>query len=199
MATVWSAIVPLPAHVPLEQVHVMLYSYFPDHPPGAPRPYVWRLIDKGHIGIVSSTRPTAMSAQAHDLPAGVTLDFKLTFKRERTVGGSYTRADGTRRQRERKIVTIGKMAELRQWLIAFAAGRGVGIGYVRLDSMRDLRIERRERTICLPIVDAAGQMLITDPDLCAGLLAGGGPGTGKAYGCGCWWLPSLFEARRIAA
>lgn len=29
----------------------------------------------------------------------------------------------------------------------------------------------------------------------AAVLANGGPGTGKAYGCGCWWLPGLYDGR----
>lgn len=200
MATIWTATVPLPASVPLDQVHVMLYSYFPATTPGESRPYVWRLLSRDRIGVVSAARPTTPAAAAFDLSAGITFDFVLTFKRVRNVGGGTSvRRSGEMRHRQYKPIRIDNMVELRERLVRFAGERGGSIGYARLDRMRDVVVHAGVRRISLPVVDAVGQVLVTDPDRFAALLASGGPGTGKAYGCGCWWLPSLFESGRAAA
>ena len=193
MAGVWVAQVPLPASVPLAQVHVMLYSYFPGVGHGEARPYLWRLLAKDRVGIVSGARPTAPSARLVTVAAGVTLDFRLTYKRVRQSGGGHRRADGTRRQRQATPITLTSMPELRQRLIAFAGERGGSIGYVRLAGMGEMRVRKADSTITLPVVDAEGQVLVTDAEKFAGLLSTGGPGTGKAFGCGAWWLPSLMD------
>lgn len=182
MAEVWSFIAPRPATVPVEQVHILLYSYFPSIARGAPRPYVWRLLSPDRVGVISAMRPTAAKARCHELAAGTTLEFSLTYKRVRSVNGGE------------RYVTISSMTELRERLIAFAGQRGAAIGYVRLDKMRDLQLSGGDRNIRIPIVDACGAMLVTDAERCAGLLASGGPGTGKAFGCGAWWIPQIMEA-----
>ena len=60
--------------------------------------------------------------------------------------------------------------------------------------MRDMRFRSNQRQITLPIVDARGQVLVTDAEKFAALITSGGPGTGKAYGLGAWWLPQIMEA-----
>ena len=193
-AAFWTANVPRPASVPIEQIHVMLYSFFPGVPRGDGRPYVWRLLAMDRIGLVSAIRPAASNARQVEVAAGITYEFKLTYKRTRNSGGSSARPDGSRRQRSASSVTINSMVELRERMIRFVGERGGAIGYVRLDQMRDLRLQSRDRTVTLPIVDAAGQVRVTDPAQFVGLLTSGGPGTGKAYGCGAWWIPSLMDA-----
>lgn len=194
MSSVWVADVVRPRTIPFEQIHVMLYSFFP----GAPkeegkRPYVWRMLAHDRICIMSAIRPTTSTAREIKIDAGVTLDFSLTYKRTRNVGGTYTRPDGEKRKRDEKTITITSMPELRERLIRFVGERGGAIGYVRLDRMREIRLKSKGAT--LPIVDAEGKVLVTNADKFAALLASGGPGTGKAYGLGAWWLPELMAVK----
>jgi hypothetical protein len=191
MTSVWVAEIFRPSTIPFEQIHVMLYSFFPSVTKDEGRPYVWRLLARDRIGIVSTCRPTAPGVREVSIKSGVTYDFVLTYRRERNVAGSYTRPNGTRRKRVAHTVTITSMPELRERLIRFAGDRGGAVGYVRLDHQRTLLIASKHAT--LPIVDAVGNVLVTDADKFAVLLGSGGPGTGKAYGLGAWWLPQLME------
>lgn len=180
MASVWVAHVGRPMDVPIEQVHVLLYSYFPLHF-GERRPYVWRLLAADRIGVISLVRPTANAARQVEIMAGRTYEFMSTYKRTRNRGG--------------KEVRIDAMGELRERLIRFVGERGGAIGFVRLGGMREMVLPRRDGApITLPIVDAAGAVHVTDADRFATFLAYGGPAGGKAYGCGAWWLPEVYDA-----
>lgn len=181
---IYLAKVPLP-RCPFEQIHVALYSYFP-HAVHGERPYVWSIADGGaSILMMSAMRPATTCAEIH-VEAGMTYSFDLTYKRVRNSGKDHT------------PVEISSMPELRERIIKFVGDRGGQIGFVRLDKMRAIECRKGEHRVRLPIVDAAGQVYVTDAEKFEALLAGGGPGTGKAYGCGMWRLPELFEPALVS-
>lgn len=193
----WIASVSRDQSMPIDQVHVALYGYFPQIAPGDARPYVWRLVAPDRILLASRLRPSAPGAREIVAPRGATLDFRVTWKRVRNVGGSYTCKDGSRRSRQKHAVEITGHDELKQRLVAFAAPRGGDVRYVRIEGQR---LYRPGKTgVALPICDAIGKVYVHDPEAFDELLCGGGPGTGKAYGLGLWCLPEIMEVVHAAA
>lgn len=192
----WVADVPRDPSMPMDQVHVALYGYFPQIGPGDPRPYVWRLTGRDRVIIASRLRPSANGAREVFAPQGVTLDFRVTYKRVRMTGGGKAPDGEVRRSRSRPV-EITDFAELKERLIRFAAERGGDVRYVRIENQRLYRPGKAG--VGLPICDAIGKVFVRDPEAFDGLLCSGGPGTGKAYGLGMWWLPELMEAARAAA
>lgn len=180
---------------PVDQVHVMLYGYFPQVALGDDRPFVWRLIGPDTIAVMSRLRPAANGAREMNVAAGLTYDFRLTCKRQRNCGGSYTDKDGERRPRKARPVTITLEDEVKERIRRHALRHGGDVRYVRIENMRELRMG----DIRLPICDAVGKIFVTDAAAFETLLTGGGPGTGKAYGLGMWWLPELMTERCDAA
>lgn len=196
----WIAEIDIPPGMPIDQIHVMLYSYFPQVQKGDARPYVWRLIGPGRAVVMSKLRPSSASARQIAIPeAPTTYDFAVTFKRVRNVGGTYTRDDGTKRNRTPKAVAIDDPAELSERMKRWVSGRGGDIGFVRIGGMRELSFPSGPRRITIPICDAVGKVLIRAPEAFSDMLWRGGPGTGKAYGCGMWWMPEIMERTRAAA
>ncbi|MGD9617313.1 MAG: hypothetical protein AB7H90_19060 [Alphaproteobacteria bacterium] len=185
----WLATVGFGPDVPFEQIHVMLYSYFPQVTRGDPRPYVFRLLTRERLAVGSSLRPVAPDARRVSPERGVTYDFRLTFKRVRNIHGSDSRPDGTRRARVPRVVEITDPGEMKTRIARFAAPRGGSVRYVRVENVRLLTTRR----FTLPIADAVGKIYVDDAALIdRELLCNGGPSTGKSFGCGMWWLPELM-------
>lgn len=193
---VWIAEVSRDKSMPLDQAHVAIYGYFPQVARGDARPYVWRLLSADSMAIASHLRPSANGAREAYAGHGVTYDFRVTFKRVRNVGGTMTRTDGTKRKRTARAVEVRDHDELKARLIRFAAERGGDVRYVRIENQR---VYEPAKGVKLPICDAIGKVYVRDPVAFDGLLSQGGPGTGKAYGLGMWYLPEIMGARHEAA
>lgn len=193
---VWIAEIGRDRSMPLDQVHVALYSYFPQVAHGEGRPYVWRLLDAERLLVASHLRPTANGAREVVARQGLTYDFRATIKRARNVRGSYTRPDGTRRNRTPRAVEMKDHDEIKRWATQFAEKRGGDIRYIRVENMC---LYRPKHGVALPICTLVGKVFVRDADAFDQFLASGGPGTGKAYGLGMWYLPEIMEAHRAAA
>lgn len=191
----WVADVGRDASMPLEQVHVAIYGYYPQAARDEARPYVWRLLAPSRMLIGSHLRPSAPSAREVFARHGMTYDFRLTFKRVRNVGGTTVRPDGERRKRKGRAIEMRDHDEIKDRLIRFAGERGGDVRYVRVEAMREVRIGLAR----LPICDAIGKVYVRDPIAFERLLCSGGPGTGKAYGLGMWYLPEIMEVADAAA
>jgi hypothetical protein len=186
---VWIATVDRPNAMPLDQVHVALYGYYPQCAARDARPYVWRLASQNTVMMASSMRPSAPSARQVMPQHGTTYDFKLVFKRTRNVGGTYTRPDGAKRQRDKKTIVMRNHDEIKKRLIEYTAPRGGAVKYVRIENMQQYN---PTPTITLDICTAIGKVFVTDADQFDALLCSGGPSTGKAYGLGMWYLPEIM-------
>jgi hypothetical protein len=178
----WLSIVPA-ADVPFDQQHVALYSYFPafSRPaPGEPshRPYVWRALDAKRLAVLSSVRSTAPRCAQITAEAGVTYAFETTIKRVRVCKGRY--------------ITFHDYGELCKWIKYFASNRGAQIGFISVKGFGELKFQKKVDRVRIPIAHVRGKMLVTDAAMFDAVLCGGGPGTGKAYGCGMWWLPEVM-------
>lgn len=170
----------------VQDVHAMLYSYFPWTRPGDPRPFVWRMLAPDRLAVLSARPSAAPGCREVVLPAGVTLDFALAYKRVRNAG--------------HRPVVLTDPAEMAERLRAFAAVRGVAVGFCRVVGQDRLHLPHKGRPpIALPVAHAAGKAVVVDPDKAAAMLASGGPGTGRAYGLGLWWLPEVMGAATPAA
>ena len=192
---VWIADVARDASMPLDQVHVALYGYYPQCAAADARPYVWRLMSPDRMLIASDLRPSANSAREVRAQRGMTYDFRATIKRVRNVGGVTKRPDGTARPRNARAVVMTDHDEIKARVVRWAADRGGDVRYVRAENMREIRLGH----IRLPICDIIGKVYVSDADAFDSLLRSGGPGTGKAYGLGLWYLPEIMEVGHAAA
>lgn len=176
---------------PLANWHVALYGYFPgskDFPvnksyarqnSGTQRPYVWRLLDRERVAMLSRIKPACPSV-AVDVTAGVAHRFRATLRCDGFRGGrSYIRNN----------------AEAHAWVKRAASDGGGLVTFVHVAPARKLQIERggSRSLVTVTICDVEGIVVPNDADLFEKFLVFGGPGTAKAYGCGMWWLPDLFE------
>ena len=175
--TIHVARVPMP-RCAFEQIHVALYGYFPQSARDAERPFVWRVGEGGKaIYLASALRPTTPSMEA-TIEAGRSYEFSLTYKRVRNC--------------KSKPIEIVAMPEMRERLIKWAADRGGDVGFVRLENPRAIHAQKHQKRVRLPIVDAYGSVFVRDAEAFERALVDGGPGTGKVYGLGMWWLDAIY-------
>lgn len=183
----WVAEIERQDSMPIDQVHVALYGYFPQHPEGEVRPYVWRLLSRNCLLVGSRLRPTANTAREVYARQGVTYDFRLTFRRTRNV--CWMKKDGSKGT---KTVTISDYGELKRRLKEHVEGRGAGdLAYARITKLSVMRMGKKR----IPIAHAEGKVYVRDPVEFDAMLCHGGPGTGKAYGLGMWYLPEIMEKK----
>ena len=188
------ATVPRDPSTSIGQVHAMLYSYFPGAAQGE-RPFVWRLLAADRVAVVSATPSSALDRRAVRLEAGATYAFELAMKAARNADRDQPR--GGRRQGE---VESTAPAQVRGRLARYAAERGIAVGFSRVTLMAHMGIASRGRRIPIPVAHVKGLALVTDADAAERMIAAGGPGTGKAWGLGLWWLPELMAGpARLAA
>lgn len=180
---VWIAEVARDTSIPLDQVHVASYSYFPQIARGNARPYVWRLISADRILLASHLRPSANSAREVFVRCGVTYDFRLTMTRI------------SRKSRTGKQFSVDDHETLKQRVIDYAAPFGGDVRFVRIEAMRMYSASAKSGR--LPICCAVGKVYVRDAAEFDRLLCQGS-GRGKAYGLGLWYLPEIMRTSDAA-
>ncbi|WP_198151032.1 type I-E CRISPR-associated protein Cas6/Cse3/CasE [Hyphomicrobium sulfonivorans] len=150
---------------------------------------MWKLIDSERVAMLSNIKPACTCVPVSAL-AGVALEFKATL-----------RCDGSRTQgkHRRRVSYVRSRVEIREWLKRAAMDGGCEVTYVDVGEPRQLEIKRRDKTITMSIVDVSGIVIAHDADTFERFLVFGGPGTGKVYGCGMWWIPALYEQQQREA
>lgn len=186
---VWIADIERPPSMPLDQVHVALYGYFPQCAAAEERPYVWRLMSRDQLIVASGLRPSSDSAREVWPKLGITYDFRLTMRRTRNVRGKVIGPDGSMTDRKARTVTITDYDEIKDRVRRFAAERGGEVKFARVEGMRTYPVNKKVR---MPICDVIGKVYVRDAVAFETVLRGGGPGTGKAYGLGMWYLPEIM-------
>lgn len=181
---VWVAEVARDTSMPLDQVHVAAYGYFPQVARGDARPYVWRLLSQDRLLLASHLRPSANSAREAFVRNGLTYDFRLTMTRI------------SRRSKTGKQFSVDDHGVLKQRVIDYAAAYGGDVRFVRIEGMQ--MYAASAKGVRLPICAAVGKVYIRDAVAFDRLLCQGS-GRGRAYGLGLWYLPEIMEARHATA
>lgn len=176
------SLVPRPT-TPLAGIHTVLAGYFPDRPNDGPRErlFLWRGYDAGRLVMLSRTEP-ATACAAFTVVSSRVYPFIAELRRTKHCG------------KNRREVTIEGNDNLRAWLSRATEAGGGKITYATFRNPRTIKFQKNAETIVrLETITVSGLAQIVDAPRFADFLAGGGPGTGKPYGLGMWWLPETMD------
>ncbi len=176
------ALVPRPP-VPLAGIHTVLSGYFPGQPMDGPRErlFLWRGYDSTRLAMLSAIEP-ATACVAFTVVSGRVYPFKAELRRTKHCG------------RNRREVRIEGNDNLRAWLARGAEAGGGRVTYASFTNPREIKFQKNINTrVTLQAISVSGLVQIVDAPRFADFLAFGGPGTGKPYGLGLWWLPEVME------
>lgn len=170
----WVANVPNP-QVPLASVHKHLFGYFPGFPDGDARPFVFGVNEnKERIVMASAIRPACPAIEVHP-QEGISYQFQALLRPENGGGRGGHRSNDERRDWLRRNV------------------RGAQVGFVEFFDLADLHCTKSDgQFVRFARCRAAGVAFVTDAMAFEEFLCAGGPGTGKTFGMGMWYLPELM-------
>lgn len=176
------SLVPRPP-APLAGIHTALFGYFPGMATDRPRErlFLWRGYDRGRLVMLSRIEP-ATACVAFTVAGARVYQFRTDLRRTKHCG------------RDRREVTIEGNNDLRAWISRAAEAGGGKITYVSVSNHRQIKFNKDASTLVrLEAISVSGLVQIVDAPRFADFLAFGGPGTGKPYGLGMWWLPEVME------
>lgn len=181
------SVIPLPAGFELGNGKQVLQGHFSLKYEDA-RPYLYRLsIDRRYAAVLCSEPASQISVKI-EIEEGVKYRFDLRFRR------TVKDRDG----REMTIMDRERLSEIvSDWALANGAMRiDVEISELRREELFAASVLRGRATKHrppLPVADVCGTVTIADADLFSAAMLQGGPKTGKAYGCGLWWLHEIMN------
>lgn len=185
----------IPDAIPRYTVHQYLWGFYPQLPPDAPRPFLFKMVEGGRCLLLSRIQPrTAYTTIILEAGRSYAVDALIAPYRSRSQGFRY----GGQGPKSKKVAIIGNQ-ERTDWLRDGLERNGMALGHClwfdrhpecfRHGNGHAIRVFPARLTAMVTVTDSAKATHLLET----------GIGRSRAFGCGLLYIPELMEVFHAAA